>query len=171
MKFKFSLSIATLATVTAITAFAGSALAQTRPTGLEGHYVGGGISAGINTDEGFDDIDFGGVAQGRYQLPTAAPISLRGSVLFDSEAAAIQPMVTYDIATSDVSNVYLGGGGSFVVGDEDAGIGDRSAVLLVAGAEGAISERWALFGDVRWAINGFGDGQGVSLQTGAAFRF
>lgn len=176
MKFKLSpskvsLSAIALATVAAIATFAPSASAQTaKPTGLQGHYVGGGLSVGIDTEEGFDNIEWGGMVQGRYQLK-AAPVSLRGSVLFDGDAAAIQPMATYDIATGNRSNVYLGGGGSFVVGNGETPLGDRSSFLLTAGAEGAINENWAVFGDVRWGIGGFDNGQAVSVQTGAAYRF
>ncbi len=172
MKFSTVVSAAILSATAALIAIAGPASAQTavKPTGLEGHYLGGGLSVGGNTDQGFGDIQIGGVVQGRYAL-NAAPVSLRGSVLFSGDGAAIQPMVTYDIATSNVSNVYLGGGGSFVVGDGDTPLGDRSAFMLTAGVEGAINPNVALFGDVRWGISGYENGQAISVQTGAAYRF
>ena len=170
MKSSLALSVLALATVAVLTPFSGSASAQTAPTGLQGHYVGGGLSVGVNTDDGFDDVEWGGLVQGRYQLQ-AVPVSLRGSVLFDGDAAAIQPMATYDIPTGDASNLYLGGGGSFVVGGGDTPLGDRSSFVLTAGAEGEVSENWVVFGDVRWGIGGFDDGQAVSVQTGAGYRF
>jgi outer membrane autotransporter protein len=169
-KTAISLSVAAIAPMLML---AGPAAAQTaQPTGLQGHYVGAGVGLGLDTEDGFSDTEFGGVVQGRYDIKNA-PISLRGSVLFNGKAAAIQPMLTYDIATSNKSNVYLGGGASVLLGDGESPLGDKTAFMLTAGVEGEVAPNWALFGDVRWGISALenSDGQAISFQTGAAYRF
>lgn len=174
MKFSTKAAIAlSFAAIAPAIILAAPASAQIqRPTGLQGHYLGGGASLGLDTEDGFDDLEFGGVVQGRYDIQNV-PLSVRGSVLFNDQAAALQPVVTYDLATSDKSNVYFGGGASVLLGEGESPLGDQTAFLLTAGVEGEVAPNWALFGDVRWGISAFenSDGQAVSFQTGAAYRF
>lgn len=169
-KAAIALSFALLAPAAILTA---PAVAQSQETrGLQGHYLGGGIGLGLDTEDGFDDLEVGGLVQGRYDIQNV-PLSVRGSVLFNDQAASLQPVVTYDLATSQKTNIYLGGGASVLLGDGESPLGDQSAFLLTAGVEGEVTPNWALFGDVRWGISAFdnSDGQAVSFQTGAAFRF
>ncbi len=109
MKFSTKAAIAlSFAAIAPAIILAAPATAQTqRPTGLQGHYLGGGASLGLDTEDGFDDLEFGGVVQGRYDIQNV-PLSVRGSVLFNDQAAALQPVITYDLATSNSSNIYLG---------------------------------------------------------------
>lgn len=174
MKFstKAAIALSFAAMAPAVMLSAPAAAQNQRPTGLQGHYLGGGASLGINTEAGFDDLEFGGVVQGRYDIQNV-PISVRGSVLFNDQAAALQPVVTYDVATSNKSNVYLGAGASVLLGDGESPLGNKTAFMLTAGVEGEVAPNWALFGDVRWGISALenSDGQAVSFQTGAAYRF
>lgn len=170
--FKTAIALSFAALVPALIIAAPAAAQTQQPTGLQGHYAGGGVGLGVNTDDGFGDTEFGGVVQGRYDIRNA-PVSVRGSVLFNDKAAAIQPMVTYDIATSNKSNIYLGGGASILAGNGMSPLGDKTAFMLTAGAEGEVAPNWVLFGDVRWGISALenSNAQAISLQTGAAYRF
>ena len=153
---------------------AGAASAQpVRPTGLNGSYLGAGISVGL-TDGGNDNgSDVGGTVQGRYDLPQA-PVSLRGAALINGDGAALMPLITVDIPITNNANLYAGGGYSFVTGDNGSTLlGNQNAPVLTAGLEASVAPRVALFGDVKLGLDAYDNSSdaAVSAQVGAAYRF
>lgn len=139
-------------------------------TGMEGSYLGGGLSVGVNQPD--DDVDLGGNVQARVDVPEA-PVSVRGSVLFNGDGTNIMPLVTGDIPVAPNTNVYLGGGYSFATGNGVAPLGDEDGAVLTAGVEGAVQERIALYSDVKVGIDTFSanNDPAVAVQAGVAYRF
>jgi hypothetical protein len=147
--------------------------AQTR--GLQGSYVGAGIGAGVTDDgrEGGDGETVGGHVQGRVAVPNT-PVSVRAAVLFGGEAAAIMPMLTFDIPIANNTNLYLGGGYSFVtLNGKSTQLGNQDSVVLTTGVETGIGRNVVVYGDVKWGIDAYEDSSkdAVSLQLGAGYRF
>ncbi len=152
---------------------ANAASAQAR--GLQGNYVGVGIGAGVTDEpgEGGDDSVFGGNAQGRVAIPNT-PISVRAAVLFGGDATAIMPMVTYDVPIANNTNLYVGGGYSFVTDDgKSTQLGNEDSVVLTTGVETGISQNVVVYGDVKWGIDAYENSSkdAVSLQLGVGYRF
>ncbi len=147
--------------------------ASAQPTGLQGSYLGAGLSVGV-TDGGNDDgADLGGNVQGRFDIPQA-PVSVRGAALFNGDSTALMPLVTYDLAVSDRANLYAGAGYSFVTSDTAASpLGDQDSVVLTAGAEGEVARNVVIYGDAKLGLDAYRDSSdaAVSLQLGAAYRF
>jgi len=193
MKFSANVSIA-IAAVSALTASAilvsgGSASAQSvnsttnvnvvvvdtsKPKGFDGAYVGGGIAAGVtNGGQQNDAALFGGNIQGRVQIPNT-PVSARGAVLFGGENAAIMPIVTYDVPVATNTNVYVGGGYSFVEKDgKNTPLGNKSAPVVTVGAESSITRDVVVYGDAKWGINAYQNSKAdaLSFQAGVGYRF
>lgn len=166
----FSLLSALVASPIAL--FAGAASAQPVTNGMTGSYVGGGVSVGIG-QPGDNDAIVGGNVQGRYAVPQT-PISVRAAALIGGNSTALMPLVTYDAPVARNTNLYLGGGYSFVTDQGHASpLGDRNAPVIVAGLETAVRPNVALYGDVKLGINGYqnSNNQPVSFQLGGAYRF
>jgi hypothetical protein len=150
--------------------------ASAQASGLQGSYVGVGIGAGVTDDgreEGGDGKTFGGVVQGRLAIPNT-PVSLRGAVLFGGDATALMPMLTFDVPVAKNTNVYLGGGYSFVTDDGKATqLGNQDSVVLTTGVETGVGRNVVVFGDVKWGIDAYEDSSkdAVSLQLGVGYRF
>jgi opacity protein-like surface antigen len=148
--------------------------AQANPQGLEGHYLGGGISVGATSGGQTDDGQaLGGNVQGRVDIPNA-PVSLRGSVIFTEDNAAFVPMISYDLAVNDRTNIYAGGGASLLLdGGKTTPIGNRDAFAVTAGVETGLTDKLAVYGDVKWGINAYekSPADALSIQMGAAYRF
>ncbi len=174
MKFPTKTAIAlSFAAIAPAFFLAAPATAQVqRATGLQGSYIGGSAGLGLDIEDGFNGVSISGLGQGRYDVQSL-PVSIRGSVLFNDQAVALQPVVTYDLATGNQANIYVGGGASVLLGDGESPLGDKTAFLLTAGFEREVNTNWAVFSDVRWGINAFEDSdrRAISLQTGAAYRF
>jgi len=147
---------------------AGSASAQPLVGGMSGSYIGAGISAGVTGDS-----EFGGNVQGRFDLPVA-PVSVRGAALISDGGAALMPIVTYDLPVAPRTNLYIGGGYSFVTDEgSETPLGNRNAPVLTAGAETAVTRNIVIYGDAKVGIDAFEDSSdaAVSLQLGAGYRF
>jgi Outer membrane protein beta-barrel domain len=154
---------------------AGIASAQTVPAkGMNGSYIGAGVSAGVtNGGQNEDAALLGGNVQGRYAIPNA-PVSARGAVLFGGNAAAIMPMVTYDAPVSKNTNVYLGGGYSFVTDEgRSTQLGNKNAPVVTLGAESEVAPNTVIYGDAKWGIDAYKDSaaDALSLQAGVGYRF
>jgi len=163
------LSIFSAFTVSAVLLTAEMASAQVR--GMDGSYLGGGVSVGITDND--DSSDFGGNIQGRWDTPEL-PLSLRGSFLFNGDNSAIMPIVTYDVGVAPNTNVYVGGGYSFVLGNssESSLLGNQDAPVVTVGVESAVRRNVVLYGDAKLGIDAQEDsGSAASLQVGAAYRF
>lgn len=151
---------------------AGSASAQPIPTrGMEGSYLGGGLSVGVNSPD--DDATVGGNVQARLDAPQA-PVSLRGAALIGDGGVALVPTLTYDAAIAPNTNLYAGAGYSFVTDEGNASpLGNKDSVVLTAGVETAVQRNIALYGDVKVGLDAFqaNNDAAVSLQLGGAYRF
>ncbi|MFN6565659.1 histidine kinase [Nostoc minutum NIES-26] len=166
---------ASFLTVASIILSAGIASAQTAGTaGTNSNYIGAGISAGATSGgQGDDDAQFGGNVQGRYAIPNA-PVSLRGAVLFGGDATAIMPIVTYDMPIAKNTNVYFGGGYSFVTDEgKNTPLGNENAPVVTLGAESLVAKNIIAYGDAKWGIDAYknSDADAVSFQAGLGYRF
>jgi hypothetical protein len=142
--------------------------------GFGGAYIGGGFAAGVtNGGQQEDAANLGGNIQGRVNIPNT-PISARGAVLFSGNNAAIMPIVTYDVPVAKNTNVYVGGGYSFV---EKNGVhtplGNKSAPVVTLGAESSVTRDVVIYGDAKWGINAYQNSpaDALSFQGGVGYRF
>ncbi|BAY30941.1 hypothetical protein NIES37_36930 [Tolypothrix tenuis PCC 7101] len=158
--------------VSSVVLSAGIASAQT--AGTNSNYIGVGIAAGATSGgQGNDDAQFGGNVQGRVTMPRT-PVSLRGSVLFGGDATAIMPIVTYDAPIAKNTNVYFGGGYSFVTDEgKNTPLGNQNAPVVTLGAESQVANNVIVYGDAKWGIDAYrnSDADAVSFQTGVGYRF
>ncbi|WP_341524699.1 outer membrane beta-barrel protein [Nostoc sp. UHCC 0302] len=162
-------------TVASIIFSAGIASAQPVGTnGTNGNYIGVGLAAGATSGgQGNDEAQLGGNVQGRYAVPNA-PVSLRGSLLYGGDAAAIMPIVTYDAPIARNTNVYFGGGYSFVTEEgQNTPLGNRNSPVVTLGAESEVSKNVIAYGDAKWGIDAYknSDADAVSFQAGLGYRF
>lgn len=171
---KFS-KIATLSALAALVVapIVGVRPAAALPAGMEGSYVGAGVSAGVTSGDG-QDAQVGGTIQGRIDIPNV-PISARGAVAFTDDTSAIIPTITYDIPISNRANIYAGAGYSFVDSDglQASPLGNQDSFVLTAGAETEVAPRVVVFGDAKVGLDAFqqSSNPAVALQLGAGFRF
>ncbi|NEQ70798.1 MAG: porin family protein [Symploca sp. SIO2D2] len=160
---------------------AGNASAETRviaeqshTRGTDANYIGGGVAAGItNGGQDGDAANLGINIQGRLTTPQA-PVSLRGAVLAGEETTAIMPILSYDVGVTKNTNVYVGGGYSFVEEDgKPSPLGNRDAVVLTAGAETEFAHNIVGYTDVKVGINAYENSpaEAVSLQAGVGYSF
>ncbi|MEM6518425.1 MAG: hypothetical protein AAF892_16370 [Cyanobacteria bacterium P01_D01_bin.71] len=140
-----------------------------------GSYVGVGAAFGITEEAGSGDgagLDM--VLTGRYRF-LRMPISLRATAfLFDN--FTLVPTVSYDYPLSWNTDIYLGAGVSFPIGDDDevSPVGNQTAFVLQPGIDYMFpSSRLSLFGSAIIAFNGYrdGDNTAVSLQGGVGYQF
>ncbi len=151
---------------------AGSAIAATVRN--DHSYIGAGLSGSVTRGGGNDEgHTFGGNVQGRFAVPNA-PVSARGSVLFNGNNAAIIPTLTYDLPLTERTNLYAGAGYSFVVDhDRTSQLGNRNTPVLTAGVESRVGDRVVVYSDVKYGIKAYesNDAGAVSLQGGVGFEF
>lgn len=173
------LSLKSVATLSALSAlalspllFAGSASAQ--PVRFDGSYVGAGVGGSVTSGgRGNDEAQFGGNIQGRFAVPNA-PVSVRGSVMFDGNNSVIIPSLTYDLPVAKNTNVYLGAGYGFVQKDgQTSQLGNKDAAVLSAGVESEVAKGVVVYSDAKYGINAYqGSGAGsLSLVGGVGLRF
>jgi hypothetical protein len=174
---KFSLkSIATVSLFSALTVLpvlssAEFASAQTA-RGMDGSYVGAGVSVSPTNSE--DDQILGGNVQGRLDIQEL-PVSLRAAYLFNGDNSALMPILSYDIGVAPNTNLYVGGGYSFVLGNETTAspLGNQNAPFVTVGAETAVQRNVVLYSDVKVGFDAYRDSSdtAVSVQVGGAYRF
>lgn len=172
---KIAASAIAAATVVFSIGIANAQTPQTLQTqGFNGSYIGAGVSAGVtNGGKQNDAATLGGNIQGRAAIPNA-PVSLRGAVLFGGDATAFMPMLTYDAPIAKNTNVYLGGGYSFVTDEGKATqLGNKNTPVFTLGAESQIARNTVLYGDAKWGVDAYknSDASALSLQTGVGFSF
>jgi len=148
--------------------------------GFGGAYIGAGPSGSVTNGGQFNTSAlFGGNIQGRIQVPNT-PVSARAGVLFGPNNAAIVPMVTYDVPVARNTNVYVGGGYSFVENKQSANgvtrntpMGNKSAPVVVVGAEHSITRDFVVYGDAKLGIRAYENSpaSAVNLTAGAGYRF
>jgi len=112
--------------------------------------------------------------QGRLDLPNSK-ISARGAVfLVDKEVKAVMPMLSYDLAVTNNTNIYAGAGYAFVKTPEQmTPVGDRNGVVLTTGVEAAVSDGIVIYGDAKLRLNRdrADTNPPVRVQVGAGYRF
>jgi hypothetical protein len=149
-------------------------IASAQTAGTNGNYIGAGIAAGATSGgQGNDAAQLGGNVQGRYAVPKT-PFSVRGSVLYGGDSAAIMPIVTYDAPIAKNTNLYLGGGYSFVTDEgQNSPLGNRNAPVVTLGLESEVSKNVIAYGDTKWGIDAYrnSDADAVSFQAGLGYRF
>ncbi len=173
------LSLKSVATLSALSAlalsplfFAGSASAQ--PVRFDGSYVGAGVGGSVtNGGRGNDNAVFGGNIQGRFAVPNA-PVSVRGSVMFNGDNSVIIPSLTYDLPVAKNTNVYLGAGYGFVQKNgQTSQVGNQNSAVLSAGVESEVGKGVVVYSDAKYGINAYQDtGRGaLSFSGGVGLRF
>lgn len=153
----------------------GVVVVETRPMGFGGAYVGAGIAAGVtNGGQQGTSALLGGNIQGRIAPFEDVPISARAAILFGPNNSAIMPMLTYDIPVAVNTNVYIGGGYSFVERNgQPTPIGNKSSAVVVVGAESSVTRDIVLYGDAKLGIQPYYNtsASSLSLQAGMGYRF
>ncbi|MBW4632607.1 MAG: porin family protein [Iphinoe sp. HA4291-MV1] len=177
---KLAKSLASTIAVASVVLYAGIASAQTAPTqlvttrGMNGSYIGAGVSAGVtNGGRQNDAAVLGGNVQGRVAVKNT-PVSVRGSVLFGGDSTAIIPTLTYDAPIAKNTNLYIGGGYSFLTDEGQASqLGNKNAPVLTLGAETQVAKNTVIYGDAKWGIDAYkgSDSDALSLQAGVGYRF
>lgn len=160
---RFLKSVVTIAAVSAIASV--SALLKTEPAsaeqGMRGNYLGVGVNG--------DGSGVAAALTGRLDLN---PVSIRTTVTGACEsglcATLVIPTVTYDLGIAKNVNLYAGVGGSAVslsAGNSSVSLG--TGAVLQAGAEGAISRDFVLYGDGTYFTNG----GGTIWKVGVGYKF
>ena len=174
VSLKSAATVSTLAALVLSPLVLGASSASAQPARYDRSYVGAGLSAGVtNGGRNNDAATLGGNVQGRFAIPNS-PLSARGSVLFTGNNSAIIPTLTYDLSLNNKTNLYAGGGYSFVQhGDRSSQIGNKDAAVLTAGIESQVAKGVVVYSDAKYGINAYeGSGAGaLSLQAGAGFEF
>jgi hypothetical protein len=168
------MGIAALSTLAISPLVLSGGAASAGPIVFDDSYVGAGIAAGVtNGGQQGDAATFGGNIQGRVAIPNT-PVSIRGAVLFTNVNSAVMPIVTYDIPVANNTNIYVGGGYSFVQKPgQPTPIGNKDAAVLTAGAETGIGDYVVVYGDAKVGIKAYQNSPASSLsfQAGLGYRF
>ncbi|MDX2244477.1 MAG: hypothetical protein NW224_27705 [Leptolyngbyaceae cyanobacterium bins.302] len=147
--------------------------------GFDGAYIGAGPSFSVtNGGQANTSALFGGNIQGRVNIPNT-PVSARAGVLFGPNNTAIVPMLTYDVPVAKNTNVYVGGGYSFVEDKQSFGVkkntplGNKNAPVVVVGAEHSITRDFVVYGDAKLGIKAYENSpaSAVNFTAGAGYRF
>ena len=155
-----------------------SALVDAKPANAQaayGSYVGIGAALGLTeeaeTGRG-SGLDM--VITGRYRF-LRMPISLRATAfIFDN--FTIVPTVSYDYPLSWNTDIYLGAGVSFPLGNDDSPspVGNQTAFVLQPGIDYMFpNSRLSLFGSAIIAFNGYRNrgNTAIALQGGLGYQF
>ena len=142
--------------------------------GMTRSYVGAGLAGSVtNGGTGSDGLNFGGNVQGRVAIPNA-PVSVRGTVLFNGNNSAVIPTLTYDIPVAKGTNVYAGVGGAFVQNQGvNSPIGTRNSVVLNAGVETQVAKGIVIYTDAKLGINAYqgSPASALGLSGGVGIQF
>ncbi|PZV11566.1 MAG: hypothetical protein DCF22_14250 [Leptolyngbya sp.] len=148
---------------------------NTPTRGFGGAYVGGGVAAGVtNGGQQGDAATLGGNIQGRIAPFANVPVSARAAILFGRETTAIMPLVTYDLPIAANTNLYVGGGYSFVEKNgKPTPLGNKSAPVVTVGAETSVTRDIVVYGDAKLGIKAYENSpaSALSFQAGVGYRF
>jgi hypothetical protein len=143
--------------------------------GFGGAYVGGGVAAGVtNGGQQGDAATLGGNIQGRIAPFANVPVSARAAILFGRETTAIMPLVTYDIPVAANTNLYVGGGYSFIEKNgKPTPLGNKNAPVVTVGAETSVTRDIVVYGDAKLGIKAYENSpaSALSFQAGVGYRF
>jgi hypothetical protein len=167
---KFPIAFGSLAVTAGILLAAPSAaLAQA----AYGSYVGVGPAFGLTGGGPDEGSQTAAVVAFRYRI-LEIPISLRAQGFFFSDSAAIVPTVSYDFPLNWNTDLYLGAGVSFVLGDDASPVGSRTSFAIQPGIDHTIpNSDLVLFGNAIIAFDAYRESSGsaVSVQGGVGLRF
>ncbi|MBM0743134.1 outer membrane beta-barrel protein [Phormidium sp. CLA17] len=148
---------------------------DSKTPGFSGAYIGGGVAAGVtNGGQQGDAANLGGNIQGRIAPFASVPVSARAAVLFGSETTAIMPLVTYDLPIAANTNLYVGGGYSFVEKNgKPSPLGNKNAPVVTVGAETSITRDVVVYGDAKLGVRAYENSKAsaLSFQAGVGYRF
>ena len=135
-----------------------------------GSYIGVGASYEV-TDGPDNDNEFAGVVAARYKF-LRLPVSARTQVLIGNDIAIV-PTVSYDIPLNWQTDVYIGAGASFPIGNDTTPVGDDVAFALQPGIAFALpNSELVIFGNAIIAFDAYDDGStATSVQAGVGLRF
>jgi hypothetical protein len=158
---------------------ANTVVIDSRTPGFGGAYVGGGLAAGVtNGGQIGDAANLGGNIQGRIAPFANVPVSARAAILWSKENTAIMPLVTYDLPIAANTNLYVGGGYSFVenkdtVRPRPTPLGNKSAPVITVGAETSVTRDIVVYGDAKLGIKAYQNSpaSALSFQAGVGYRF
>lgn len=141
--------------------------------GTNAPYIGAGVAAGVtNGGQNGDAATFGGNITGRVPLGNL-PVSARGQIQFSDETSAIIPHLTVDVPIAKGTNLYVGGGYSFV---EENGKptpnGNKDGVAVVAGVESEVGKNFLIYSNATVGINAYENSpaSAVSVNAGVGLR-
>jgi hypothetical protein len=141
--------------------------------GMKDSYVGIGITPGISNGGGRGETaKFGGNLSGRYAIENT-PLSLRGTFLFGNDTTATIPKLTVDVPVAPNTNVFVGGGYSFLGNQgENTPIGNKDAAVVTGGVETALNKNIVAYGSVDWGVNAFesSNASAAAIQLGVGYR-
>ncbi|HEY9671261.1 MAG TPA: hypothetical protein V6D11_07450 [Waterburya sp.] len=178
LSLKSAVIFSTLAATIIAPALLSAGRASAEPIkGTKADYIGAGVAVGVTNGgtktPGGDAATFGGNIQGRLTTDKA-PVSVRGAVLFSDDTSAIMPIVTYDVPVAKNTNVYVGGGYSFVEKQgQHTPLGNKNAPVVTVGAESQLGQNLVVYGDTKWGIDAYKNSpaDAVSFQAGAGIKF
>ncbi|MBW4519613.1 MAG: porin family protein [Scytolyngbya sp. HA4215-MV1] len=135
-----------------------------------GSYVGVGASYEVS-DGPDNDHELAGVVAARYKF-LRLPVSARTQVLIGN-GVAIVPTVSYDLPLNWQTDIYLGAGASFPIGNDTTPVGDDVAFALQPGIDVALpNSELVIFGNAIIAFDAYKDGStATSVQAGVGLRF
>jgi hypothetical protein len=109
--------------------------------------------------------------EGRFDVPLL-PISARGALFVGSESRAFEPTISYDMPVAENTNVYVGGGYTFVEhSGTETPLGDRNSPVIAAGVESAVGNL-VIYSNARLRLNrDNSNASPVKVQVGAGYRF
>ncbi|WP_017307203.1 hypothetical protein [Spirulina subsalsa] len=109
---------------------------------------------------------------GRYDVPHSN-LSVRGAAFLGSQTRVVEPSVSYDFPVAENTNVYVGGGYTFVEGKSTATpLGETSSPVITAGVETAVMGDFVIYGNARFRLsNPTPNSSPLRMQVGAGYRF
>lgn len=143
--------------------------------GMSDSYVGAGVGTSFTRGNGTgQEPGFGGNITGRVAVPNS-PVSARGQVVYNDRSSAIIPQVTLDVPVARNTNLFVGGGASFVQGQPNSStaVGDQNAAVVTAGVETKVGDNIVIYGNTLLGINGFKGSStpAASVHVGGGFNF
>jgi len=155
-----------------------ASIADIKPANAQaayGSYVGIGAAFGLTeeaeTGRG-SGLDM--VITGRYRF-LRMPVSLRATAfLFDN--FTLVPTISYDYPLTWNTDIYLGAGVSFPIGDDDepGPVGNNTVFVLQPGLDYMFpNSRLSAFGNAIIAFGGYREGgnTAISVQAGMGYQF
>ncbi|KAF3889224.1 MULTISPECIES: hypothetical protein [Nostocales] len=142
--------------------------------GLTGDYIGVGINPGVTSGGRSDEkADLGGDVTARIAIPKTQ-LSVRPSAIISRHSADLVPTVTYDLPIAKNTNLFGGGGYSFVTDrGKDTPLGNKNAPIITGGVETKISKSVNAYAATDLAFDAYrnSSAEAVGFQVGVGYNF